>query len=136
MLNVIYSNAIFSFQFVIFLILACFSYGLADDSIESLSQTIGFVAEEDLELRSMVDELIDESNADLDAEDLSDEDVSTLENLEGDSIEEDIEIDEEEVSPLEKIFGQEFTREDVQTIEPVSEESDDEGVHFFTIYRS
>ena len=136
MLNVIYSNAIFSFQFVIFLILACFSYGLADDSIESLSQTIGFVAEEDLELRSMVDELIDESNADLDAEDLSDEDVSTLENLEDDSIEEDIEIDEEEVSPLEKIFGQEFTREDVQTIEPVSEESDDEGVHFFTIYRS
>ena len=136
MLNVIYSNAIFSFQFVIFLILACFSYGLADDGIESLSQTIGLVAEEDLELRSMVDELIDESNADLDAEDLSDEDVSTLESLEGDSIEEDIEIDEEEVSPLEKIFGQEFTREDIQTIEPVSEESDDEGVHFFTIYRS
>ena len=129
MLNVIYSNAIFSFQFVIFLILACFSYGLADDGIENLSQTIGLVAEEDLELRSMVDELIDESNADLDAEDLSDEDVSTLENLEDDSIEEDIEIDEAEVSPLEKIFGQEFTREDAQTIEPVSEESDDEGVH-------
>ena len=136
MLNVIYSNAIFSFQFVIFLILACFSYGLADDGIESLSQTIGLVAEEDLELRSMVDELIDESNADLDAEDLSDEDVSTLENLEDDSIEEDIEIDEAEVSPVEKIFGLEFTRGDIQTIEPVSEESDDEGVHFFTICRS
>ena len=116
--------------------MACFSYGQADDGFESLSQTIGLVAEEDLELRSMVDELIDESNADLDAEDLSDEDVSTLENLEDDSIEEDIEIDEAEVSPVEKIFGLEFTRGDIQTIEPVSEESDDEGIHFFTIYRS
>ena len=121
---------------MIFLILACFSYGLADDSIESQSQTIGFVAEEDLELRSMDDELIDESDAELDAEDLSDEDVSTLENLEDDSIEEDIEIDEAEVSPVEKLFGLEFTREDIQTIEPVSEESDDEGEHFFTICRS
>ena len=127
---------IFSIQFVILLILACFSYGLAVDTTDSQSENIDFFNEEDLEFRSMEDDLIDESDAEADVEDLSHEDALTLENLEDDSIEEDIEIDEAEVSPVEKIFGPEFTRGDIQTIEPVSEESDDEGIHFFTIYTS
>ena len=123
------------FQFVIFLILACFSYGLADDAIDSQSQNIEFFNEEDLKFRSMEDDLIDESDAEADAEDLSIEDALMLENLEDDSIEEGIELDEADVSPVEELLRQGFTREDIQTIEPVSEESDDEGIISFTICR-
>ena len=121
---------------MILLILACFSYGLAVDTTDSQSENIDFFNEEDLEFRSMEDDLIDESDAEADVEDLSHEDALTLENLEDDSIEEDIELDEADISPVEKLLGQGFSGEDIQTIEPVSEESDDEGKISFTLCRS
>ena len=115
---------------MIFLILAGLSYGLADDPIDNELPIIGLAPENDLKLRSLEDDLIDESEADAAVEDLTDEDVSTLEKLGEDSIDGDIELDETFDSPIESLLGDKFTGDDVQTIEPVSEESEDEGIHF------
>ena len=40
------------------------------------------------------------------------------------------EVDEADASPLDKLLGEKFAGEDVQTIEPVSEESEDEGTYY------
>ena len=107
--------------------MALLSCGLADESIENLSQPISLLSQDAVDFENIEDDLIDEKEAELDAEELTEEDVSTIENLGGDPIEEDIEVDEADVSPLDTLLGEKFTGEDVQTIEPVSEESEDEG---------
>ena len=111
---------------MLFLILSYLTYGFAEDSIVERAE---LAIQDGLNLETMEDNLIDESEAETETEELTDEDISTIENLGDDSIEEAVDVDEEEASPLEKLLGERFSEEeDIQTIEPISEESEDEGI--------
>ena len=111
---------------MLFLILSSLTYGLADEAIVERAELVSHDA---INLETMEDDLIDEAEAESETEELSDEDVSTIEDLGDNSIEEAVDVDEADASPLEKLLGDKFSEEeDIQTIEPVTEESEDEGI--------